>query len=253
MSDRRLDCMFLMSNELCFALRSVKSMLEQDDIRTDRCDIAMRHLGELKYPGSLVVVEAELLLENQSSRVFLFDLCIEKNAKLVLIGWEDDIASVADLTSSGLIAATIQRPINAKQVVEKVKDLLEEIRNMGLRKNILIVDDSPTFLRTASGWLDADYNVSICPSATAAFHMIEMSRPDLILLDYEMPVCSGAQFLEMLHSENATRDIPVIFLTSRNDSETVKEVVSLKPQGYILKTQPKESILNSIKGFFLKA
>ena len=75
--------------------------------------------------------------------------------------------------------------------------------------------------------------------------MIEVTKPDLILLDYEMPVCSGAQFLEMLHSEPQTKNIPVIFLTSRSDEETVKKVIELGPQGYLLKSQPKEKILES--------
>ncbi|MCQ2979188.1 MAG: response regulator, partial [Clostridia bacterium] len=120
------------------------------------------------------------------------------------------------------------------------------------QRKILVVDDSPVFLRTISEWLELCYNVSICPSATAAFHMIEVTKPDLILLDYEMPVCTGAQFLEMLHSEQQTKDIPVIFLTSRSDEETVKKVLELGPQGYLLKSQPKENILEALQKYFAK-
>ncbi|MCQ2749895.1 MAG: response regulator [Clostridia bacterium] len=82
--------------------------------------------------------------------------------------------------------------------------------------------------------------------------MIEVTKPDLILLDYEMPVCSGAQFLEMLHSEAQTKDIPVIFLTSRSDEETVRKVLELGPQGYLLKSQSKENIVEAISKFFAK-
>ena len=117
------------------------------------------------------------------------------------------------------------------------------------RKKILVVDDSPTFLRMIHKWLEVEYNVQVCPSATAAFHMIDTQKPDLILLDYEMPICNGAQFLQMLRSEPATADIPVVFLTGNDDRDTVISLISLKPQGYLLKTQTKAAIKDKIKEF----
>lgn len=252
MSDHCTDFMFLMENELSFAIRSVRDILEESHIRTDKCDIAMKHLGKMEDPGIFVVVEAEKLLDQNSSRVYLFDVCIEKGSKIILVGWDEDIDHIKELAAPGLIAETFARPIKAKEMAEDLMNLMEAAQKKKENKKILIVDDSPTFLRTASEWLQDKYNVSICPSAMAALCMIETNRPDLILLDYEMPVCSGGKFLEMLHSEHATEDIPVIFLTSRQDAETVKAVVSLKPQGYLLKNQPKQAILDSISDFFNK-
>ena len=115
-----------------------------------------------------------------------------------------------------------------------------------------MVDDSPAFLRLISEWLEKDYNVNVCPSASAAFHMIGTNKPDLVLLDYEMPVCNGAQFLEMLRSEPATAGIPVMFLTSRDDAQTVKSLIALKPQGYLLKNQSKDNTLHVIAEYFIK-
>lgn len=50
-----------------------------------------------------------------------------------------------------------------------------------------------------------------------------------------MPVCDGRYVLEMLRSEAEFADIPVIFLTSKDDPESVKKVLELKPDGYLLK------------------
>lgn len=77
-------------------------------------------------------------------------------------------------------------------------------------------------------------------------------EPDLILLDYEMPVCSGQQFLEMIRAEVSTSMIPVIFLTAKGDKESVKSVLALKPAGYLLKTMAAEQIVESIDNFFEK-
>ncbi len=72
-------------------------------------------------------------------------------------------------------------------------------------------------------------------SGVSAIRAITLDRPDLILLDYEMPVCDGRYVLEMLRSEAEFADIPVIFLTSKDDPESVKKVLELKPDGYLLK------------------
>ncbi len=83
------------------------------------------------------------------------------------------------------------------------------------KKNILIVDDDPTFLKTVKGWLSGDFRVNIVNSGMQAITFIAKHTPDLILLDYEMPVTTGPQVLEMIRSESATGTIPVMFLTGK--------------------------------------
>lgn len=72
-------------------------------------------------------------------------------------------------------------------------------------------------------------------------------KVDLILLDYEMPVVDGPQVLQMLRQEDATKDIPVIFLTGNGTKEAVSRVMALKPSGYILKSTTRENLLNLLK------
>ena len=73
---------------------------------------------------------------------------------------------------------------------------------------------------------------------------------DLILLDYEMPVASGLQVFEMLKAEPATASIPVIFLTAKDDRETVMKVLAAKPEKYLLKTMDPEELVESVNNFF---
>ena len=86
----------------------------------------------------------------------------------------------------------------------------------------------------------------------AAIRAITLNRPDLILLDYEMPVCDGRQTLEMLRSEKEFEDIPVIFLTGRRDPESMIKVMPLKPAGYLLKNSKPAEIKKEIDHFFEK-
>ena len=72
------------------------------------------------------------------------------------------------------------------------------------------------------------------------------------LLDYDMPVCDGRHVLEMLRSEKEFADVPVIFLTSRDDPESVKKVLSLKPEGYMMKYLKPTEIRSRVDNFFRK-
>lgn len=106
---------------------------------------------------------------------------------------------------------------------------------------------TPTALRSIQEMLKDDYDVSVATSGSQAMTTIGKKRPDLILLDYEMPVCDGRQTLEMIRTDKDLTDIPVIFLTGISDGEHIKAVLKLKPQGYLLKPAAKNGLLATIR------
>ena len=118
------------------------------------------------------------------------------------------------------------------------------------KKKVLIVDDSNFMRYSIVKLLEEDYEVNESHSGMSAIKKLTVNRPDLILLDYDMPVCDGRQILEMIRSDEETADIPVIFLTGRDDEESIQKVMSLKPSGYLLKMIPKEDIKKAVDGFF---
>ena len=67
-----------------------------------------------------------------------------------------------------------------------------------------------------------------------------------------MPVTSGPQVLEMIRSETKVDSIPVIFLTGRDDPESVKSVLALKPDGYLLKNLDRTKLVAMVDDFFEK-
>ncbi len=103
------------------------------------------------------------------------------------------------------------------------------------RQKVLVVDDSITIRQGIKQLLCVNYDVSVASSGTSAIRAITLNRPDLVLLDYEMPVCDGKHVFEMLRSEEEFADIPIIFLTSKDEGEIVTKILSLKPEGYLLK------------------
>ncbi|MCL2015963.1 MAG: response regulator [Defluviitaleaceae bacterium] len=87
-------------------------------------------------------------------------------------------------------------------------------------KTIFVVDDNDTNLLAAKNALDGTYKTFALPSAARMFKLVEKITPDLILLDIEMPEMSGFDAITVLKSDNRLKDIPVIFLTLKNDEET---------------------------------
>lgn len=152
--------------------------------------------------------------------------------------------------SSESIRGKIVPNINPDNAMQAINAFLNQERPVP--KRILVVDDSDFMRAKLVKLLAGDYSVSEANSSIAAIQSITVNKPDLIMLDYEMPVCDGRQALEMIRSEKNTADIPVVFLTGRGDRESVQKVMALKPEGYLLKTMPDEEILKYIAKLFAK-
>ena len=136
-------------------------------------------------------------------------------------------------------------------------EMMETRKYFDMRKEckkpkILLVDDSVTIREGIRRLLVGDYEVSAVQSGVSAIRAITLDKPDLVLLDYDMPVCDGRHVLEMLRSEKEFADVSVIFLTSRDDPESVKKVLSLKPEGYMMKYLKPTEIRNRVDNFFRK-
>lgn len=120
---------------------------------------------------------------------------------------------------------------------------MEEKKEGEEKKRILVVDDNGTALRTMKAMLEEHYEVAVAISGAQAMTSIGKKRPDLILLDYEMPICDGKMTLEMIRAEDDLKNIPVIFLTAVNDRANIEAVLKLKPAGYILKPPIKDKLI----------
>lgn len=152
-----------------------------------------------------------------------------------------------------LLKNGVATPIGAENAMTEVeKYLMKREEQEDGKLKVLVVDDSLTMRESIKKLLCQDYEVAVAESGVAAIRTITLNRPDLVLLDYEMPVCDGKQTLEMLRSDNAFADLPVIFLTGRRDPGSMIEVMPLNPAGYLLKHLKPEEIKKEIDAFFAK-
>ena len=112
--------------------------------------------------------------------------------------------------------------------------------------HILIVDDDKNMLKMLRMFLADDYSVTIVDSGKLALEAVIKKTPDLILLDYMMPLFDGPHVLEIIRKREESKNVPVLFLTSVTDREKILECLSLNPQGYLVKPISREELLQRV-------
>ena len=114
-------------------------------------------------------------------------------------------------------------------------------------KTIFIVDDSDTNLAAAEDALEDFFNIMTLPSAEKMFSLLEKVKPNLILLDIEMPGMNGFEALEKLKSNSSYSDIPVVFLTGTSDASIEERSNKLGAVGVITKPFTAQVMLEKLK------
>ncbi len=170
---------------------------------------------------------------------------------LYVVGSDADIEKAKAALPEGMDVYTFKKPLDVKLLISAVNHNLNDMALNRDKKSILLVDDDVTLLHAMNSWLSEKYTVFMANSGMNAVSFLAKTSVDLVLLDYEMPIVSGLQVFEMLKSEPSTKDIPVIFLTAKNDKNTIVKVLSAKPDRYLLKTLPPKELLKSIDEFFM--
>lgn len=121
---------------------------------------------------------------------------------------------------------------------KNLDSLLEELNrefDEASKKRIVAIDDDRNVLKLIKTILGDTYDITPMANGMMAVNYFKNKTADLILLDYEMPVMSGAKVLKELRENPNTKNTPIIFLTSVSDNAKVMEIMALGVNGYILK------------------
>lgn len=200
--------------------------------------------------GILIYTDEDMAGKQQPLH-YIKDKVMEDGTPVFIVGNLAEIEDVEKVITNNIIKQKYVRPVNVNELAEGIDTYIRDYGKKN-KKKVLVVDDSGAMLRNVKGWLEDKYQVILANSGAMALKYLALNSPDLILLDYEMPVCDGKQVLEMIRSESEYVNVPVIFLTSKGDRESILNVMSLNPAGYLLKTQEPAEIVRYIDEFFLK-
>jgi CheY-like chemotaxis protein len=115
------------------------------------------------------------------------------------------------------------------------------------KKVILVIDDSTVHLEIVNNILSDEYEIIAVMSGHHALEALQTVRPDLILLDIEMPELTGFEVKERLNLDNKLADIPVFFVTAHAPKEFVSRSIKLGAKGFIVKPCEPDILKRQVK------
>lgn len=230
-------------DELILTRENLKEQQEDKPI-IERIDFLNTELGLSFYDGDvdfyLEIVEAVLEADYSKKIQNFFEMEDWHNYQILVHSLKSSSKSIgAEVLSSKALAlenAAKTKDINFirdnhEDLMQTYLTLLDNIRKLFADPSnttqqaenafhILVIDDDKINLKTARKILEEFFQVTCLESGKDALAYMQHHIPDLILLDIHMPEMDGFEVLQNIKSNQQTKDIPVIFLTADNDSET---------------------------------
>tara|TARA_B100001964_G_C14191720_1_gene581388 strand:+ start:806 stop:1168 length:363 start_codon:yes stop_codon:yes gene_type:complete len=117
------------------------------------------------------------------------------------------------------------------------------------RRTVLVVDDTEANVDILVEALSADYEVSVAMDGLDALESVGDEPPDLVLLDIMMPEMDGYEVCRRLKADDATKNIPVIFITGLNDEESTGKGLELGAVDYITKPFNSSEVIGKVKKY----
>ncbi len=234
-----------------FMTDALNSNLIKAGFKTCLADPVVKNIEKEREDADIILLIAgQYIYDSADALVYLKDITKDEERPLCLIGYDEEMNEIKKYIPEEYIKQEFRRPFDAKYIAEELKIVAEVAEERKQGKHILLVDDDLTFLKMLQGWLSDKYRITAVKSGMQAITYIANHTPDLILLDYDMPITPGPVVMEMIRTEFSSARIPIIFLTGKSDKKSIMRVMKLMPQGYLLKTMTREDIVAAIDNFF---
>lgn len=128
----------------------------------------------------------------------------------------------------------LQKPITPERVIHTIHQVLQQ--SNPTHSKLLIVDDDPQILEfleeTLKPW---GFEVDLLSDPKKFWEILEESHPDLLILDIEMPDYNGIELCQVVRSDPDWSDLPILFLSTHTDPQTIERVFTVGADDYIHK------------------
>lgn len=142
----------------------------------------------------------------------------------------------------------ITKPIDTRRLPGQVAHFLAQQERAATRLNVMIVEDHRLDLKLAgdrmrlSGHLTLDHT-----NAEHAIDKLETIRPDVVLLDLNLPGMDGLTFVRRVKDNPRTRGLPIVAITSYADDYRREELLAAGCAGYLIKPVDMEELLRQLE------
>ncbi|MBC3931744.1 GGDEF domain-containing response regulator [Undibacterium curvum] len=137
------------------------------------------------------------------------------------------------------------KPVDVVALTERIDTISQRDQSNGYR--VLIIDDDVVTAKFYGAILrDAGMNVRLLNDPTQVLAVMTDFRPELLLLDVYMPVCSGVELSRLIRQDNSYVDVPIVFLSSEADVNKQLDAVKAGADDFITKPVPPEYLVSSL-------
>ena len=126
------------------------------------------------------------------------------------------------------------KPVTTSMIWQTTSKLIQQ--NQSAIASVLIVDDDLVFLAALQSILEPwGIKVSTLDEPSRFWQVLQTTQPDLVILDVEMPEINGIELCQAIRSAPDWQELPVLFLTARQDAKTIQQVFEIGGDDYISK------------------
>lgn len=203
-------------------------------------------LHKIKNIDCIICVSDEEYANSPQLITTIKDVAIDNNTHIFIMGEKDHNAYLLKLFPAHLIEGVYDRPFNVMEACLGIKDYIST-KNV-VRDSVLIVDDDSVMAMSLKMNLEQTrkYNVKYVSNAVDALRECFENKPDVVLLDYQMPICNGETLLGMIRTSKDLKDLPVIICSGDSSSNVIKSLMKYRPDGYLLKPVDTVELMSTI-------
>ncbi|NHC36867.1 response regulator [Scytonema millei] len=144
--------------------------------------------------------------------------------------------SFADRVEAARLGARsfLQKPVPPAQAIAAIAQALQTSTTPEAK--LMLVDDDPQLLERLQVLLEPwGFRLTLLADPQQFWHYLENFRPDLLILDIEMPQLSGIDLCQVVRNDPQWSELPIIFLSARTDAETIHRVFIIGADDYVNK------------------
>lgn len=168
------------------------------------------------------------------------------NVPVIMLTGKRDKYSVINSITMG-IDGYLLKPVSKDDLLAKISEIYEKNSQQEKRKTILAIDDDMTCLKQIHSLLRDKYNVIMINSTKLALDYLTNHVPDIILLDYQMPLYNGVTMINIIHQNESCKDIPFIILSGSLDQKAVQDFYPYSPAAYLAKPINKDALIEKLE------
>ena len=200
-----------------------------------------------QHPVDIILLDVEMPIMDgfvTLEQLRKVEECI--NVPVILVTGKKDRQTIFNFGIMG-VDGYLVKPVSKETLVNKINEVYQVRETTEHLKTVLMIDDDMSYLKQLNSVLQDSYNVIMINSAKLALTYLLKHTPDVIILDYQMPLYNGANVMNMIQKSHRERQIPIILLSGALNRKALQDCYPYKPVAYLAKPVTREVLIENIE------